>query len=245
MKGIPSNIAGAVALLAVFASIAAAGGLAYDSYLHYGEAETGATVSATAEEGAQPTYSYSIPGSQVPYAADLPSGLSVSINRGAAYSASENVTLYLTAENATECRYKNDEDPDWSAWEPYAEERNWTLSPGGDGGRIVAYQCRNGYGYDERQFAFASIALDRVPPAVTYSLSIKEGKAEVEVYVREYSGSNVSCATNGGEEIEVGVSAGAGRAVAVVEPAGGLFYLACADEAGNARTTPAQKIAPG
>lgn len=94
-----------------------------------------------------------------------PSDLSIKINDGKKYVNSHEVTLYLNAVNATECRYKNDEDTEWSDWEPYVTSKKWKLSNGTSGERIVAYQCRNGE--VEGGIALAKVILDVDQPIVS------------------------------------------------------------------------------
>jgi hypothetical protein len=79
------------------------------------------------------------------------------INDGNETVDSLNVTLHMNVSDAEECRIKNDVEPDWGAWEAPFAQKNWQLSPGGGGNRIVAAQCRNagiegGYGIYQVDF---------------------------------------------------------------------------------------------
>ncbi len=73
-----------------------------------------------------------------------PTNLTVVINDGAETTNSRNVTLTLSATNATECRLNND-GISWSNWFNYTKTRDWTLSEA-PGTKTVYYQCRNKFG---------------------------------------------------------------------------------------------------
>ncbi|RRR66000.1 MAG: CAP domain-containing protein [Candidatus Viridilinea halotolerans] len=67
----------------------------------------------------------------------------VVINREAATTSTTTVALYIYGTGwAQEVRLSND-GVNWSAWEPYQPERNWTLAPG-SGTRTVYVELRNG-----------------------------------------------------------------------------------------------------
>lgn len=89
-----------------------------------------------------------------------PNGLSVTINGGASHTTTPDVTLQLSANNANECRYKDDSSG-WTGWYSYTTSRDWTLH-GGDGMKTVYYQCRNDYGSSGS--VYAHIHLDSEPP---------------------------------------------------------------------------------
>jgi Tol biopolymer transport system component len=76
--------------------------------------------------------------------ASPPSGLSISINSGAACADSANVALGLTATGAAEMRFRN-ETGTWSAWEPFAAGESWILSSA-RGTKTVGFQARDACG---------------------------------------------------------------------------------------------------
>ena len=93
-----------------------------------------------------------------------PSG-SISIAEGSAYTNTTQVTLTLTATDATsgvaEMRFSND-DATWSDWEAYATSKSWTLLTG-DGIRAVTVQYRDNAGLIS--FYSDAIILDTTKPA--------------------------------------------------------------------------------
>jgi hypothetical protein len=99
---------------------------------------------------------------------------SIVINGGAGYTGSTNVTLALSATDSqtgvAEMRFGNTGDP-WSAWEPYATTKSWTL-PSGDGNKYVWVQFRNNAGMISNQYS-DGIYLDTSVP--TGSLVINSG----------------------------------------------------------------------
>lgn len=174
----------------------------------------------------------------------VPSALSLSINEGGAFASSQAVTLHLLATNAKECRYKNDEDLDWTAWEPYRTQKAWSLSAGGDGERIVAYQCRN---TGESDIALASVKLDRTPPLVVYFMSAVSGQVQMNIVVKDALSESVSCvvSTDGSEEqVSIQLSSGSGSYQYTKDVAPGQHTLGvrCTDDAGNSKETPAQSL---
>ncbi len=109
---------------------------------------------------------------------DVPTNLKVMINHGASHTTSPNVGLQLYAQNANDCRYRND-NGDWTGWYVYGTSRDWTLSDG-DGRKTVYYQCRNDYG--TANAVSASIYLDSgPPPPVTNLVATIRGSS---VYLR-------------------------------------------------------------
>ncbi|MCK4730535.1 MAG: hypothetical protein KAT28_04400 [Candidatus Aenigmarchaeota archaeon] len=74
----------------------------------------------------------------------VPSDLMIIINNGNETTNSKNITLTLSATNATECRLNND-GIEWSNWEDYTITREWELSPA-PGTKTVYYQCTNEFG---------------------------------------------------------------------------------------------------
>jgi hypothetical protein len=94
-----------------------------------------------------------------------PSG-SVSINGGASFATSVavNLTLSATDNNGTvsSMRFSNDNST-WSAWEPYATSKVWTLAPG-DGGKTAYVQFQDDTGNISSPYS-DSITLDTIAPA--------------------------------------------------------------------------------
>ncbi len=67
---------------------------------------------------------------------------SFSINGGAAYTNTSNVTLNNSVTAAEEMRFQNYPGGAWSAWEPYAATKAWQLA-GGTGDKTVVAQFRD------------------------------------------------------------------------------------------------------
>jgi hypothetical protein len=94
----------------------------------------------------------------------------ISVNSGATYTKSTNVTLSLSATNptsgdpVTDMRFSND-GTNYGAWQPYATSASYTL-PSGDGPKTVFVQFRNGAGAVSSA-ASDSITLDTTPPSIT------------------------------------------------------------------------------
>ena len=74
----------------------------------------------------------------------VPINLTIIINGGDETTDSRNVTLILSAKNATECRLNND-GINWSDWFSYTSIKEWELSPA-PGTKTVYFQCRNEFG---------------------------------------------------------------------------------------------------
>jgi len=79
------------------------------------------------------------------------------IESGAGYVSTRYVVLDVTAVNAKECRFAN-ENYGWSIWVPYATTVDWTLSSG-DGQKTVYGQCRN-EGGETSPIAYDYVYLD-------------------------------------------------------------------------------------
>jgi hypothetical protein len=106
--------------------------------------------------------------------AHYPTNLSITINEGRRHTDSSEVSLSLHAEGAEEMRFKNELGA-WTAWEPYAPTKAWSLR-GGLGARRVYFEVRNSFGEGIRP-ASDVISVEPPPPEV---LSFKiDGDAEL------------------------------------------------------------------
>lgn len=101
----------------------------------------------------------------------VPEYCSVSINSGAAYTKSLNVTLNLSAEGASEMRFSNNQST-WSSWVSYSTTAAWSLTEG-EGTKWVYAQFRDAAG-NMADWVQDSIILDTIPPA-NCSISINNG----------------------------------------------------------------------
>ncbi|VVB97960.1 Uncharacterised protein [uncultured archaeon] len=140
----------------------------------------------------------------------IPAGVSVQINDGGKYAASDSVILHLSATDAKECRYKNDEDPEWGAWESYMAQKFWTLSPGGDGDRAVAYQCRN---MGEGSISIAKVILDKNAPIIAYVITPLAGAVQINLVVKDAISPFAACTVTkdgSAESFTVPLSSGVG-----------------------------------
>lgn len=176
----------------------------------------------------------------------IPAGLSITINEGGNYATSKTVTLHLSAKDAKECRYKNDDDPDWGAWGPYMVAKIWTLSAGGDGERIVAYQCRNS---GESNIALATVTLDENAPIVVYTITPYAGAVQINLVVKDAVSPTAKCdlrVDGAAEPAVIQLSSGVGSKVyyqAQLSAGEHTFSVRCTDEAGNVKSTAEQKVA--
>ncbi|QMU29508.1 polysaccharide lyase [Adhaeribacter radiodurans] len=84
---------------------------------------------------------------QNPNIADLNANPSVAmvINNNAATTTTTNVTLNITALNATQMRFYDNANSTWTAWESIAATKAWTLSSGA-GSKWVKVQVKNASG---------------------------------------------------------------------------------------------------
>ena len=116
-----------------------------------------------------------------------PNELSIKINDDAVYTNDPDVILSLSAVNADECRYSNDEQS-WTEWEPYTTLRDWRLDETKEGEVYVYYQCRREveatHSYVDSEVVNDSIIADYTPPAVALSnvyLNNNTGNASMHV----------------------------------------------------------------
>lgn len=104
----------------------------------------------------------------VTYTENSPPTGSIVINGGAPYTNSASVNLNLTSDDADgnpiEMRFSHDK-VDWSAWEPAAATKSWTLTAGEDV-KTVYYQLRDDSDAESEIYQ-DSITLDMTAPAVT------------------------------------------------------------------------------
>jgi len=106
-----------------------------------------------------------------------PSG-SISINNGAVIATSRSVILNMSCSGCSEMRFLSRplwgyNDPVWTAWEPYAPTKAWTLSSTNDGYKIVKVQFRDIAG--NTSIFYDTIILDTEAP--TGLISINNGAA--------------------------------------------------------------------
>lgn len=91
---------------------------------------------------------------------NAPSNMRIRINDGDSTTHSRYVVLSLRADNADDCRLKENSG-DWIGWDAYTTSMDWTLSAD-NGKKTIYYQCRNDYGTTGTS---SSIYLDMGPPA--------------------------------------------------------------------------------
>jgi hypothetical protein len=100
---------------------------------------------------------------------------SISINAGGDYTNSTSVTLNLSATDAgsgvTEMRFIDEATP-WTAWEPYATTKAWTL-PSTEGSRVVFVEFKDAVGHTSN--CSDKILLDTTGPSC--SIAIDGGSA--------------------------------------------------------------------
>ncbi len=109
-----------------------------------------------------------------------PTGGSIVINSGAAYTTSRTVSLALSASDygsgIKEMRFSNDWGSTWSSWLPYATPYSYYMPSAGDGYKFVDVQFRDYTGKTTTAGAiYSGITLDTVAP--TGSISINSGAA--------------------------------------------------------------------
>ncbi len=110
-----------------------------------------------------------------------PYGLSVQVNSDAIYATDEDVTLFLAAISAEECRYSND-GVAYSDWSAFSSEKNWALVSG-DGEKTVYYQCKNSFASSIA--VHDTIMLDSTPPSTVndfhlVDVNLQEGTASFD-----------------------------------------------------------------
>jgi len=98
----------------------------------------------------------------------------VSINSGSTYTTSTSVTLTISCSDArsgcSSMRFSNDMGA-WSAWEPYAVSKAWTINSG-ESGHYVDIQFRDAIGNITTAWAiYDYIVLDTVAPTGTISIN--------------------------------------------------------------------------
>ena len=101
-----------------------------------------------------------------------PFDLSITINDGATYTNSREVTLTLSASDTgygvKDMCFSND-GSSWSAWEPYSTTKTWTL-PSGDGTKYVYLRVRD-YAGNIAGPVYDTIILDTTPPSTSHTVS--------------------------------------------------------------------------
>jgi S-layer protein (TIGR01567 family) len=94
---------------------------------------------------------------------------SVLINNGDANTSSDSVTLGISADNATEMSFSND-NMNWSSWESFSGTKPWKLSSN-DGSKTVYFRARNAAG--ESSIASDTIILATPVRSKIYNVEIR------------------------------------------------------------------------
>jgi hypothetical protein len=167
-----------------------------------------------------------------------PDDLQISIDSDMKYTNSTSVTLALSADGATECRFSNDGQA-WSDYEPYASQKSWTL-PGGDGMKQVYYQCKDAVGNTAHPIS-ASIYLDMTPPKISMSSPTTNGEYagsfDLAFTVTDSSTEAITCSgTIDDTPIAIGaVDAGKEERMNIIAKSGAhTLTLSCSDGANTA-----------
>lgn len=167
-----------------------------------------------------------------------PSDLSIIINDNAEYTNKRDVTLALSAKNAEECTYAN-EDMAWASWGPYTVEKQWTLTENTGGmceEKEVYYKCRRS-GLESNSIT-DTIILDTLPPAVSFNvLSVNGTLFELQIFALDDCVGDVDCYVFAGDQQLLSIPNVPGEVIKTLEiPYYDEFYLtvSCMDDAGNA-----------
>ena len=100
-----------------------------------------------------------------------PPTATISINNGADYTTTTEVTLILTYSDTISgidgCRYSNDA-LSWSEWETCTESKTWTLTTG-DGTKMVYYEVKDNAGNVKQ--VTDTIVLDTIPPTGSVTIN--------------------------------------------------------------------------
>lgn len=106
---------------------------------------------------------------------------SFSINLGAAWTSSPDVTIRVYPDCATDVRFKHTYSGTWSAWQPLTQCSfglfPWTLAAGADGPRMVYAQARDHHG-NLSDVRCHSVALDTMGAPVIKSFTINGGATQ-------------------------------------------------------------------
>ena|GEM_PF-703159 len=170
-----------------------------------------------------------------------PATLSIQINDGDRYTSSSQVTLTLSASDATQCRVSNDKST-WSEWQPYTTSMNWQLSSG-DGIKDVYYECKDSLGNIAIPVS-ATITLDTGSPSLSIA-SPEDGQTygnpfELKFTVTDTTTSQVSCTgTLDGAAIAIGhVDVGQQDEMAIhANPGSHTLKVTCNDGVNTATQT--------
>jgi len=168
----------------------------------------------------------------------------IEINGGAAATKSRTVNLALAATDPLpgsgvgSMRFRNEDTETWSAWEPYATDRRWTLS-GGDGDKSIYVQYRDNAGNVSTGETRDGIRLDTTPPETTVTsgpASLTRSTSASFGFLSE-AGAGFQCSLDGAAF--VGCASPKSYTNLVDGPH--AFRVRAVDAAGNADPTPAAR----
>jgi len=115
-----------------------------------------------------------------------PSGLSISINNGAAYTNNRTVTLTLSATGGPAYNWLSNDGSTWTKYQ-YSTTQTWTL-PEGEGLKTVYYKASDSSGNNATAVT-ATITLDTIPPSPV-TLSSPSSGATVSTQTPTFSWSD-------------------------------------------------------
>ncbi|MFA6530337.1 MAG: fibronectin type III domain-containing protein, partial [Candidatus Micrarchaeia archaeon] len=167
-----------------------------------------------------------------------PSGLSISINNGAKYTKSSQVSLSLSATGADKCRFSND-DSTWSAWEAYSITKSWNLDAA-DGSKTVYYQCENPSGILSST-ANAAITLKSGPMAIAIKSpatnDVLSRNFQIDFTVSGNAGDTNCVANADGINAPIGtINSGETKFPLILQDGQHVLYVTCTDQLGTARS---------
>ncbi len=129
--------------------------------------------------------------------------LYISINNGAPYATSTDVSLTLDYDvQDGEMCFSND-DVSWTEWESYSSSRTWTLTPG-EGDKTVYAQFRSNFMYSIKDSD--TILLDTTPPSLTILSPVDDAYVKSSGFI--VSGTATDGDGSGVDKVEVKVDNG-------------------------------------
>lgn len=167
-----------------------------------------------------------------------PTSLSVSINNGAEYTKSNQVSLSLSATGADKCRFSND-GSSWSEWEAYSVSKTWGLDSA-DGLKNVYYQCENPSGILSDS-ASASITLMGGSMAIAITApsngDVLSKSFQVDFTVSGNAGSTSCVANADGINAPIGnIGAEETKFPLILNDGQHALYVSCTDQLGTAKS---------
>ncbi len=115
----------------------------------------------------------------------------IMINNGDTYCTSSSIALSITSSNAVQMRFSDDNNTDWSSWEPFNSLKQYIFSSN-NGLKTIYVQFQDSNGFISANTISDSIILDTIEPTGSIKINNDESSTKVKDVILTLNASDIN-----------------------------------------------------